>query len=129
MPWNQTSPMDQKTQFIADYLRDRLSVSELCELYCVSRKTGYKWIDRYVKQGPAGLVERSRQPHGSPNATPAHIVAAFVELRTHHPSWGAKKLLSILERRQPRWEYTWPIDRVRDPQPQRPGARRSVSAV
>ena len=70
MRWNQTSPMDQKTQFIADYLRDRLSVSELCELYCVSRKTGYKWIDRYVKQGPAGLVERSRQPHGSPHATP-----------------------------------------------------------
>ena len=104
MPWNQTSPMDQKTQFIADYLRERLSVSELCELYCVSRKTGYKWIDRYLQQGPAGLEERSRQPHGSPNATPVHIVAAFVELRTHHPSWGAKKLLSILERRQPRWD-------------------------
>jgi transposase InsO family protein len=96
--------MDQRTQFIADYLRDCLSVSELCELYGVSRKTGYKWIDRYLQQGPAGLAERSRQPHGSPNATPAHIVAAFVELRTHHPSWGAKKLLSILERRQPRWD-------------------------
>jgi transposase InsO family protein len=96
--------MDQKTQFIADYLRDRLSVSELCELYCVSRKTGYKWIDRYLQQGPVGLEERSRQPHRSPNATPAHMVAAFVELRTHHPSWGAKKLLSILERRQPRWD-------------------------
>ena len=104
MPWNQTSPMDQRTQFIADFLRDCLSVSELCELYGVSRKTGYKWIDRYVQQGPAGLAERSRQPHGSPNATPAHIVAAFVELRTHHPSWGAKKLLSILERRQPHWD-------------------------
>jgi len=96
--------MDQRTQFIADYLRDSLSVSELCALYGVSRKTGYKWIDRYVQQGPAGLAERSRQPRSSPNATPAHIVAAFVELRTHHPSWGAKKLLSILERRQPRWD-------------------------
>ena len=48
--------MDQRTQFIADYLRDSLSVSELCELYGVSRKTGYKWIDRYVQQGPAGLA-------------------------------------------------------------------------
>ena len=86
MPWDQTLPMNQRTQFIADYLRDSLSVSELCELYGVSRKTGYKRIDRYVQQGPAGLAERSRQPHGSPNATPAHIVAAFVELRTHHPS-------------------------------------------
>ena len=62
MPWNQTSPMDQRTQFIADFLREVLSITELCELYGVSRKTGYKWIDRYVRQGPAGLVERSRRP-------------------------------------------------------------------
>jgi putative transposase len=43
MPWSQTSPMDQKTQFIADYLRRSLSVTELCEHYDISRKTGYKW--------------------------------------------------------------------------------------
>jgi putative transposase len=56
MPWRQTSPMDQKTQFIANYLRDRLSMTEL---YSVSRKTGYKWVDRYLTHGPQGLEERS----------------------------------------------------------------------
>jgi putative transposase len=66
MPWSQTSPMDQKTQFIADYLRNRLSVTELCELYGVSRKTGYKWIGRYLTHGPQGLGERSRRPSTSP---------------------------------------------------------------
>src|SRR4030095_1257572 len=85
MPWNRTSPMDQRTQFIADFLRQSLSISELCALYCVSRKTGYKWIERYLQQGPAGLVERSRQPHASPHATPAHIVAALGEVRPPHP--------------------------------------------
>jgi len=40
--------MDQKTQFIADYLRRSLSISELCMNYGISRKTGYKWIDRYL---------------------------------------------------------------------------------
>jgi hypothetical protein len=30
MPWIQTTPMDQKTQFIADYLREIFSFSELC---------------------------------------------------------------------------------------------------
>ena len=49
MPWRDASPMDQRTQFIADHLRDALPISELCELYGVSRKTGYKWIDRYVR--------------------------------------------------------------------------------
>jgi putative transposase len=57
--------MDQRTQFIADHLRDVMSITELCGLYGVSRKTGYKWIDRYVRHGPAG----SRRPRRSPNQT------------------------------------------------------------
>jgi putative transposase len=103
MPWRQTSPMDQKMQFIADYLRQTLSIVALCELYGVSRKTGYKWIERYLKHGPLGLEERSRQPHSSPHQTPRHVVEAFIELRRHHPAWGAKKLLSILQKRHPSW--------------------------
>jgi transposase InsO family protein len=95
--------MDQKTQFIADYLRRTLSITELCELYSVSRKTGYKWIERYLTSGPSGLEDRSRKPGSSPNQTPQHIVDAFIELRCRHPSWGAKKLLSILQKRHPSW--------------------------
>lgn len=104
MPWSETTPMDQKTQFIADYLRQRLSMSELCDLYGVSRKTGYKLLERYLKHGPSGLEERSRKPASSPNHTPEHIVEAIVALRQRHPSWGAKKLLPILERRHPNWD-------------------------
>jgi putative transposase len=106
MPWSHTSPMDQKTQFVAAYLRDRLSVTELCELYGISRKTGYTWIDRYLIHGPQGLEERSRRPSTSPRHTPAQVVAAIVEARRRHPSWGAKKLLSILCKRHARWP--WP---------------------
>jgi len=29
MPWNETTPMDQNTHFIADYLRAELSMTEL----------------------------------------------------------------------------------------------------
>jgi putative transposase len=106
MPWRQTLPMDQKTQFIADYLRDRRSMTELCELYNVSRKTGYKWVDRYLTHGPQGLEERSRRPSTSPRHTPDYVVTAILEARQRHPSWGAKKLVSILSRRHPRWP--WP---------------------
>jgi putative transposase len=103
MPWKEASSMDQRTQFIADYLRDVLSITELCGMYGVTRKTGYKWIDRYLRQGPAGLEERSRRPRRSPNETPEDIVAAILEARRHHPSWGGKKLLALLHRRHPRW--------------------------
>ena len=104
MPWSQTSPMDQRTQFIADYLRESLTITELCDLYGVSRKTGYKWIDRYLRQGPAGLEERSRRPRRSPNETAPEIVAAFLEARRRHPSWGGKKLRTIVHKRHPRWD-------------------------
>lgn len=104
MPWKELSPMDQRTQLIADYLRQSLTVTELCALYGVSRKTAYKWIDRYLHLGPAGLDARSRRPRHSPNATAPEIVAAFLEARRRHPSWGGKKLLTIVHKRHPRWE-------------------------
>src|SRR3990172_7883581 len=104
MPWSQTSPMDQRTQFIADFLRQGLSITELCDLYGVSRKTAYKWIDRYLRQGPAGLEERSRRPHASPNRTDEEIVAALLEARRRHPSWGGKKLLALVQKRHRNWD-------------------------
>lgn len=78
MPWSELSPMDQRVQFIADYLRDILSVTELCDLYHISRKTGYKWIERYLRHGPAALEERSRKSRHSPHATPDEMVSAFI---------------------------------------------------
>jgi putative transposase len=106
MPWSHTSPMDQKTQFIADDLRDRLSITELCQLDHISRNTGYQWIDRDLTYGPAGLDERSRKPNTCPRQTPDAVVAAIIEARRHHPAWGAKKLLAILTKRHPPWP--WP---------------------
>src|SRR6266403_4578472 len=105
MPWSETTPMDQKTQFIADYLRQRLSITELCELYGISRKTGYKVIDRYLRLGPQGLEELSRRPASCPNRTPEHIEQAIVAVRQRHPSWGAKKLLSVLHKSHRRWSF------------------------
>jgi transposase InsO family protein len=95
--------MDQRTQFIADHLRATQTITELCDRYGVSRKTGYKWIDRYLRLGPAGLEEHSRRPHRVPNQTADEIVAAILEARHRHPGWGGKKLRALLQRRHPRW--------------------------
>jgi len=103
MPWKEASPMDQRTQFIADHFREVLSITELCVMYGISRKTGYKWIDRYLRQGPAGLEERSRRPRRAPNQTADDIVAALLGARQRHPTWGGKKLLALLHKRHPRW--------------------------
>jgi transposase InsO family protein len=98
-------PWTNEPSSIADYLRESLNITELCDLYGVSRKTGYKWVDRYLHLGPAGLEERSRRPSCSPNATSPEIISLTLEARRRHPSWGAKKLLTILGKRHPRWDF------------------------
>ena len=101
MPWKVELLMDQKTQFISEYIRDSLSFADLCQPYHISRKTGYKWIARYRCEGPAGLVDRSRRPHSSPDQTPESLRLAIIDARRRHPSWGAKTLLKLLERKVP----------------------------
>lgn len=104
MPWSQTTPMHQRTLFIADHLRGSRLVTELCTEYGISRKTAYKWIDRYIRRGPAGLDDHSRRPRTSPYATESAVVEALVLLRHRHPTWGAKKLLAFLAKRHPDWK-------------------------
>ena len=106
MPWKESSPMDQRTLFVADQLRALFSMTELCERFGISRKTGYKWLARFQAEGPTGLADRSRRPQSCPHQTPESLVAAILEARRHHPRWGAKKLLAILKKRHPDW--SWP---------------------
>ena len=74
MPWRETSPMDQRRRFIGDYYRQFVGFSELCARYGISRRIGYKWLERYETAGPPGLADRSRRPHTSPTATPLPVV-------------------------------------------------------
>jgi len=98
--------MDQKRLFIAAYQRGALSLTEPCRRYGVSRPTGYQWIQRFEEEGPPGLQERSRRPKGCSHETAIEITEAILELRRRHPFWGAKKLLTVLERRHP--NVHWP---------------------
>jgi transposase InsO family protein len=93
--------MDERTQFIAACLRHEVSMAELCRTFAISRKTGYKWLDRYVAEGPAGLVERSRTPHTHPQALEPDLVAVLLAARAAHPTWGPRRLLPWLAERQP----------------------------
>jgi putative transposase len=103
MPWTGTTPMDLRTQFIADYLRQIYSITDLCAMYSISRKTGYKWIDRYLTHGPSGLDQLSARPKQSPKLTSPFIANAIIDVRIKHPTWGAKKILPFLAKRYPDW--------------------------
>ena len=98
--------MDQRVAFIADWLRDEWTMTELAERYGISRKTAYKWVDRYDEDAAQGLAERSRAPHTHGRATTEAICEAVLALRRKHPRWGPKKLRAILCEREPR--RGWP---------------------
>ena len=47
MPWLETDPMNERKRFILEATAGLFSHSELCRRHDISRKTGYKWLERY----------------------------------------------------------------------------------
>ena len=107
MPWKETGPMEERMKFMLMYQSESWSMTELCEIFGVSRKTGYKWLERYKQVGMEALRELSRAPHDYPNAVAPEIEAAIVELKQQRTKRGPKKLLEILQRQRP--EVRWPV--------------------
>jgi putative transposase len=106
MPWREMSPMQQRLEFVREYATELFTMTELAAQYGISRKTGYKWLARYEADGADGLRDHSRRPHQSPHATDPDLVARLIAVRRRHPRWGAKKLLAVAARRDPR--VPWP---------------------
>jgi putative transposase len=106
MPWKETYPMDQKVQLIGDWLKDDYTVTDLSQLYKVSRKTIYKWIERYQEKGFEGLDELSRAPFNHPNETGPEIVSKLIDTKLKHKTWGPKKVVARLEKQYP--DSPWP---------------------
>lgn len=101
MPFEETRVMDQRQRFVQDAHCTLLSFSELCRRYGISRKSGYKWVERWITEGPEGLKDRGSRPQCSPLATPKAVVEAILAVRNRHPDYGAKKVAWYLERNRP----------------------------
>ena len=101
MPFEETHVVDERRRFVTEAQRSLKSHSELCRRYGISRPTGYKWIERWEGEGPAGLQGRPSRPQSSPCATPAHVVEAILNVRRAHDDYGAKKIIWYLERSRP----------------------------
>lgn len=106
MPWKEKSPMDERLMMMSDWLGGLYTVTELSLMYEVSRKTIYKWTDRYDKYGVDGLMDRGRAPHVHPNRTDEEVLRRLVQLKREHMSWGPKKLIASLMMSDP--DVRWP---------------------
>lgn len=98
MSWKATDVMDQKSEFAMRAVRGLEPFGELCREFGISRKTGYKWKERFLQQGLDGLHDQSRRPKASPNELSEDMVCRVVALKQAHPSWGARKLREVMLR-------------------------------
>ncbi len=88
--------MDQKIQFVSLAATGRYSVTQLCEDFDISRKTGHKWLSRYATRGSAGLTDLSRRPRGCAHQTSESVLTLILRERKAHPQWGPKKIQHLL---------------------------------
>jgi transposase InsO family protein len=95
--------MEERIKFVHRWQEDEFNFAELCREFEVSRKTGYKWLKRYEKEGISGLAAQSRAPYEHPNAVEAEVERAVLEARGAHPRWGPAKLRVWMERKRPEW--------------------------
>jgi putative transposase len=106
MVWTETSVMDSRMSFIAACERADETMASLCARYGISRKTGYKWLDRYHDAGVSGLFDRSRSRHTQSYRLTPLTASAVLGLREQHPTWGPRKLRVRLQTDDP--ETAWP---------------------
>lgn len=99
MPWK--NEVAQRAELVALMETGTASVSELCRLYGVSRKTAYKWRKRFEEGGLEALLDASRAPHERPAKTAAAVERALIAARLKHPLWGARKVAAWLQKQHP----------------------------
>lgn len=101
MPWKETCAVNERLGFVLEVERGERTVSELCRVFGISRKTGYKFLERYRTHGESGLEERSRAPHHHPHAMSQETAMEILRVRRRHPDWGPLTVLDWIERRLP----------------------------
>ena len=104
MPWTETCVMEQRVKFIMEVLDGVYNMSELCTYYNISRKTGYKWLDRYKQGGFEALSDLSRAPHNHPHEICRQVKEAILAIKKRFPKWGAPKIRARLEHEHPSWD-------------------------
>jgi transposase InsO family protein len=106
MPWKETRVMDEKIKMISNWLSGEYSITKLSRIHEVSRKTVYKWLERYEADQESGLHDRSSKPLVMPKSTPSEVVADILAAKSRYEHWGSRKLLAWLKSHQP--EKSWP---------------------
>ena len=94
VPWKNVSPDLEQIRFIQRWQEGGVSFVDFCRAFDISRKTGYKRIQRFETWSWEGLRDLSRAPHSHPNRTERAVAERIIAVRRERPTWGPKKLVA-----------------------------------
>jgi len=100
MPWKESAAMDERMKFIGRLLQGE-KMAVLCREFGITRRTGYKFWDRYQEVGLHGLTDRTRRPVRYANQLPMQIEKEILRIKHKKRSWGAPKIREILRQKYP----------------------------
>lgn len=106
MAWELSTVENQRLNLVKDYINKIENMTNLCLRFNISRKTGYKWLSRYIELGEEGLKNLSkapREPHSLYKNTQIDIA---IDLKLKYRKWGPKKILVKLHELYPTED--WP---------------------
>jgi len=104
MPWPEVCVVDLREQMVLEVLAGRRRKAEVAEFFGITRKSVYKWMERYQAHGRAGLSDLSRAPHHLARAIGAKVADEIVRLRLEQPLEGPLKIQAHLKALHPQWE-------------------------
>ena len=94
MPWRDKTVEELRKEFV-EAAKTTNNFSSLCREFGISRKTGYKWVERNNQS--CSMTDRSHAPVHIPGRTPIEIERAILQVRADNPEWGAKTILKVLK--------------------------------
>ena len=92
--------MDQRIEFALRAVGTEC-FADLCREYGISRKTGYKWRERFLAEGIGGMQEASRRPHKHSTELGEEVICRIVRLKEAHRHWGPRKIRELYRRKHP----------------------------
>jgi putative transposase len=90
--------MEQRMEFGLKALQTD-NFRALCQEYGISTKTGYKWRERLLRYGLAGMAEQSRRPRSHADELAEGVICEMVRLKQAHRHWGPRKIRELYLRR------------------------------
>jgi transposase InsO family protein len=101
MPWKEVNIMNQRLEFVLKSLENDINFTELSTEYCITPKTGYKWKERFIKNGISGLLDKPRRPVSCPKRLSEETICEIIRTKQIKMYWGAKKIRLVYARNNP----------------------------